>query len=82
MSLLKKSIARELSIEEGKDGTFYYVLKEGDQALEESGLFYDREECVQEGIRYLDILHKESPLQSEYIPSICDYMVLLKGEKK
>lgn len=79
--ILKESIARELSIEESADGLFYYVVKEGTLPLTESGLFYNREECVREGIKYLDILHRESPMRSDYIPSVVDYVTLLKGGK-
>lgn len=82
MSILQKPIARELAIKENKDGYWYYKICEGEKEIMESDLYQTSTECACAGMKFLDTLHTEAPLQSNYIPTAADFIYPVEGGKK
>ena len=82
MAQLQKQIAREISFHENKDGYWYYKVCEGEKEIIESDLYQTSTECVCAGVKFLNALHEESPLHSNYIPTAADFIYAVDGDKK
>lgn len=82
MAQLQKQITRDISFHENKDGYHYYKIMEGEKEIIESDLYQTSTECVCAGMKFLDVLHTEAPLQSNYIPTAADFIYSLDGDKK
>ena len=82
MYILHKQITRHLLILENKDGYCYFKVSEGGKDIMESDLYQTSTECAAAGMKFLDQLHEEIPLRSDYIPTMEDFLLLLQGGKK
>lgn len=53
---------RDIELLQNSFGNWLFVLREGDKNLYDSAPYTSYEECLEEGIRYLDELHEVKPL--------------------
>lgn len=82
MAQLEKQITRDISFHENRDGAWYYKVTEGEKEIMESDLYQTSTECVCAGFKFLDALHTEAPLRSNYIPTVADFIYVIDGDKK
>ncbi|MDE3021624.1 MAG: hypothetical protein KGI54_07160 [Pseudomonadota bacterium] len=61
--LKNPSPTRDIEIRLGNFNTWTFLLSEGGITLHESYPISSYEECLEEGIRYLDELHEIKPIQ-------------------
>ena len=74
MSILKTPVTRDLEFHETKSHQWYFTLSEGKQIIYQSDPVNKREECIRDGLDFMDKLHDEAPLHTNFIPTIDHYI--------